>query len=244
MTRQKKWVLGYFTAFIVMIVMNYSAGSSVGEVADDNSTIIQPAGFAFSIWGLIYVLILFWMIRLFFSKKDQSLITERLKYWPIINFLLNGIWIVVFTQQWMIISTIVILLLLFTLIKMHTIISAEPYHWYDRLPFSIYFGWVAIASIVNIFTVFSNYNIDSLLGMSELTWTIIAIITAALIGVFFAWFFSDWLYPLVLIWPFFGIFMESGDVSTVLNVSLASAGLILVMTAIVLISRKIKAVNV
>ena len=80
MTRQKKWVLGYFTAFIVMIVMNYSAGSSVGEVADDNSTIIQPTGFAFSIWGLIYVLILFWMIRLFFSKKDQSLLTERLKY--------------------------------------------------------------------------------------------------------------------------------------------------------------------
>src|SRR5699024_4831170 len=133
-------------------------------------------------------------------------------------------------------------LLLFTWIKMHTIISAEPYHWYDRLPFSIYFGWVAIASIVNIFTVFSSYNIDSLLGIIVLTLSIIAIITASLICVFFAWFFSDWLYPLVLILQFFVIFMESGDVSTGLNVSLASAVLILVMTAIVLISRKIKAV--
>ena len=111
--------------------------------------------------------------------------------------------------------TIVILLLLFTLIKMHTIISAEPYHWYDRRRFP-YFGWVAIASIVNIFTVFSNYNIDSLLGMSELTWTIIAIITAALIGVFLPG-SSVTGSILVLIWPFFGIFMESGDVSTGLN---------------------------
>src|SRR5690625_2288600 len=244
MTRQRKWIIGYFTAFIIMIIMNYSAGSNVGDVADDHPTIIQPAGFAFAIWGLIYVLIFIWMIRILISKKGQPDIVERLKYWPIINFILNGIWIVVFTQQWMIISTVVILALLYTLIKMHTVISAEPYHWYDRLPFSIYFGWVTIASIVNTFTVFSSYNIDSLLGMSELIWTIIAIIMAALIGIFFAWFFSDWLYPLVLIWPFFGIFMESGDVSTVLNVSLASAGLILVMTAIVLISRKIKAVNV
>ncbi|WP_052255319.1 tryptophan-rich sensory protein [Salinicoccus sp. YB14-2] len=244
MTRQRKWIIGYFTAFIIMIIMNYSAGSNVGDVADDHPTIIQPAGFAFAIWGLIYVLIFIWMIRIFISKKGQSDIVERLKYWPIINFILNGIWIVVFTQQWMIISTVVILALLYTLIKMHTVISAEPYHWYDRLPFSIYFGWVTIASIVNTFTVFSSYNIDSLLGMSELIWTIFAIIMAALIGIFLAWFFSDWLYPLVLIWTFFGIFMENGDISTGLNVSLAASSLILVMTAIVIIVRKIKAVNI
>ncbi|SDK86725.1 tryptophan-rich sensory protein [Lacicoccus qingdaonensis] len=244
MTRQRKWVIGYFTAFIIMIIMNYSVGSDVGNVADENPTIIQPAGFAFAIWGLIYVLIFIWMIKLFFSKNEQPSITERLKYWPIINFILNGIWIVVFTQQWMIISTIVILLLLFTLIKIHIVISAELYHWYDRLPFSIYFGWVTIASIVNIFTAFSNYNIDSFLGTDELIWTIIAIIAAALIGLFIAWFLSDWLYPLVLLWPFFGIFMESGDVSTGLNVSLATASLILVITATVIIIRKIKAVSV
>lgn len=244
MTRQRKWIIGYFTAFIIMIIMNYAAGSDVGNVADDNPTIIQPAGFAFAIWGLIYVLIFIWIIKLFFSKNDQSAITERLKYWPIINFLLNGIWIIVFTQQWVIISTVVILALLFTLVKMHTIISVELYHWYDRLPFSIYFGWVTIASLVNIFTAFSNYSIDSFLGMSELLWTIIAIMAASFIGIFTAWFFNDWLYPLVLIWPFFGIYMENGDVFTGLNVSLAAASLILVITAIMIISKKVKVMDV
>jgi len=243
MTKQRKWVIGYFIAFVIMIIMNYTAGSSVGNVADENPTIIQPAGFAFAIWGLIYVLIFIWMIKLLFSKGDKPPIAERLKYWPIINFILNGLWIVAFTQQWMIISTIVILALLFTLFKMHTIISAELYHWYDRLPFSIYFGWVTIASIVNIFTAFSNYNIESFLGMSELTWTIIAIIAAAFIGIFIARFFNDWLYPLVLIWPFFGIYMESGDVSTGLNITLAAASLTLVATAIIDISKKTKAMR-
>ena len=244
MTRQRKWVIGYFIAFVIMIIMNYSVGSSVGNVADDNPTIIQPAGFAFAIWGLIYILIFIWMIKLFFSKNDKTSVVERLTYWPIINFILNGVWIVTFTQQWMIISTIVILALLFTLFRMHAIISAEPYHWYDRLPLSIYFGWVTIASIVNIFTVFSSYNMESFLGMSELAWTIIAIVAAALIGVFIAWFFNDWLYPLVLIWPFFGIFMESGDISAGLNISLAATSLILVIVAVIIIFRKTKAMKV
>lgn len=244
MTRQMKWIIGYFIAFVIMIIMNYSAGSSVGNVADDNPTIIQPAGFAFSIWGLIYVLIFIWLIKLFFSKSDKTTVIERLTYWPIINFILNGVWIVVFTQQWMIISTVVILALLFTLFKMHTIISAGVYHWYDRLPFSIYFGWVTIASIVNIFTTFSNYNIESFLGMSELVWTITLVVAAALIGMFIAGFFNDWLYSLVLIWPFFGIYMASGDVSTGLNITLAAASLILVITAIIIISKKIKAMRV
>ncbi|WP_462422166.1 tryptophan-rich sensory protein [Salinicoccus sp. Marseille-QA3877] len=245
MTQQRKWVLGYFIAFVIMIIMNYTAGSSVGNVADDNPTIIQPAGFAFAIWGLIYVLIFIWMVKLFFSKGDQFSVSiaERLKYWPIINFILNGVWIVAFTQQWMVISTIVILALLFTLFRMHTITSAELYHWYDRLPFSIYFGWVTIASIVNIFTAFSNYNIESLLGMSELVWTIIAIMAAALIGIFIAGFFNDWLYPLVLIWPFFGIYMESGDISTGLNITLAAASLTLVITAMIIISKKTRAMR-
>mgnify|MGYP001015748914 CR=1 FL=1 len=244
MTRQRKWVIGYFIAFVIMIIMNYSVGSSVGNVADDNPTIIQPAGFAFAIWGLIYILIFIWMIKLFFSKNDKTSVVERLTYWPIINFILNGVWIVTFTQQWMIISTIVILALLFTLFRMHAIISAELYHWYDRLPLSIYFGWVTIASIVNVFTVFSSYNMESFLGMSELAWTIIAIVAAALIGVFIAWFFNDWLYPLVLIWPFFGIFMESGDISAGLNISLAATSLILVIVAVIIIFRKTKAMKV
>ena len=52
MTTHKKWVLAYFITFIVMIVMNYTVGmtgSDVGGTANDNETIIQPAGFAFSI---------------------------------------------------------------------------------------------------------------------------------------------------------------------------------------------------
>lgn len=243
MSTQRKWVIGYFIAFVIMIIMNYSAGSDVGNVADDNPTIIQPAGFAFSIWGMIYVLLLIWMIKLFFTKNEEQPLTQKLKYWPILNFLLNGIWIVVFTQQWMILSTIVILALLFTLIKIHTIISAELFHWYNRLPYSIYFAWVTIASIVNIFTLASNYNVESFLGMDEMIWTIIAIIAAVMIGIFVAWFFNDWLYPLIIIWPYLGIYVKSGGMEAGLDVTLALGVLALIITVIFFIMKKIKLVK-
>lgn len=238
MTVHRKWVTGYFIAFIVMIAMNYivgMSGSDVGDVANNNDAIIQPAGYAFSIWGLIYLLLLIWIINLFFSKKDKSSITARLTFWPILNFLLNGAWIIAFTQEWVLTSVIIIVALLYTLAEMFTSISETNYHWFDRLPFSIYFAWVTVATIVNIFTLAIANNLDTLLGMSELTWTIIILIVATLIGFAISLLFKDWLYPLVLIWPFVGIYVKSGGSYTSLDVTLALISVALVAVAVIVI---------
>lgn len=243
MTAHRKWVIGYFIAFIAMITMNYTVGMSgvdVRDAANNNETIIQPAGFAFSIWGLIYILLLIWIIYLFFSKKDKSSITARLKFWPILNFLLNGAWIIVFTQEWVFASVIIIAALLYTLAVIFTSINGTNDHWFDRLPFSIYFAWVTIATIVNIFTLGAANNIDTILGLSELTWTIIVLIAASLIGFAIGLLFKDWLYPLVLIWPFIGIYAKNGGVSTSLDITLAAISTALVVVAVVVIVNKAK----
>lgn len=229
-----------------MIVMNYTVGitgSDVGGTANDNETIIQPAGFAFSIWGLIYTLLFIWIIYLFFSKKDKSAITERLKFWPIINFLLNGVWIFVFTQEWLFASVIVIAALLYTLAEIFSSISETNYSWFDRFPFSIYFAWVTLATIVNIFTWVTGNEIETILGMDELTWTILVLIVAGMIGIAIAVFFKDWLYPLVLIWPLIGIYAESGDVSTGLNITLLIVSIALVVVAVMVIVNKMKSLK-
>lgn len=246
MTTHRKWVLGYFIFFVLMIITNYTAGqmgSDVGGTANQNETIIQPAGFAFSIWGLIYTLLFIWIIYLFFSKKDKSPITERLKFWPIVNFLLNGVWIFVFTQEWLFASVIVIAAMLYTLAEIYSSISETNHNWFDRFPFAIYFAWVTLATIVNIFT-WASDNVDTILGMDELTWTIIVLIVAGLIGIAIAVFFRDWVYPLVLIWPLIAIYAESGDVSTGLNITLLIVAIALVVIAIMVIIRKVRALKV
>lgn len=246
MSTHRKWVLGYFVFFILMIITNYTAGqmgSDVGGTANQNETIIQPAGFAFSIWGLIYTLLFIWIIYLFFSKKDKSPITERLKFWPIVNFILNGVWIFVFTQEWLFASVIVIAAMLYTLAEIYSSISETNHNWFDRFPFAMYFAWVTLATIVNIFT-WAADNVDTILGMDELTWTIIVLIVAGLIGIAIAVFFRDWVYPLVLIWPLIGIYAEGGDVSAGLNITLLIVAIALVLIAIMVIVQKVRALKV
>ena len=65
MKKQRKWVIVYLITFFIMIAINYISGSNIGSIANDEQAIIQPAGFAFAIWGLIYILILIWLIKLF-----------------------------------------------------------------------------------------------------------------------------------------------------------------------------------
>src|SRR5699024_10898759 len=114
MSSRKRWAAGYLIAFIVMIFLNYWSETNVGSVADANQAIIQPAGVAFCIWCLIYVLLFAWSIKLFFSGDGS--VTARLTCWPVLNFLLNGLWILVITQQWLGASVIVILGLLYALV--------------------------------------------------------------------------------------------------------------------------------
>src|SRR5699024_6799525 len=174
MSSQRKWATGYLITFMVMIFLNYWSGTNVGSVADANQAIIQPAGFAFSIWGLIYMLLFAWIIKLFFSGDGS--VTARLKFWPVVNFLLNGLWILVFTQQWLWASVIIIAGLLYSLVKMYVVMTGAGRCVFDRLALSVYMGWVTIAAIVNIFALAVNNDVESFIGLGELPWTIIMLV--------------------------------------------------------------------
>lgn len=105
-------------------------------------------------------------------RSHNKKIVSRLKYLPIVNFLLNSAWIIVYTQQWFLVSVIVILALLYNIARMYVILS--DYRGYNRLPFSIYFGWTKVATIVNIFSLTLNNYIQTIFGLDELSWTMIA----------------------------------------------------------------------
>ncbi|MFD2829479.1 tryptophan-rich sensory protein [Corticicoccus populi] len=219
MNSQRKWAVIYLIGFSVMIFLNYWSAVNVGIVADENQALIQPAGFAFSIWGLIYILLFIWIIKVFFSETG-AVTVKRLHIWPLINFLLNGLWILVFTAGWILLSSAVIILLLVTLIKMYTETSNQDYHWFDRLPFSVYFGWVTAASVVNIFTLLVSYNQEMFLGIPEISWTLLAVLLITVLTVYIGFQFRDWLYPLVIVWTYSGIYIENDNMYPLLDIIL------------------------
>lgn len=65
MNQSKKLGIVYLITFAIMIFLNYWSATNVGNVADANQPLLQPAGFAFSIWGFIYFLLFIWIIRAF-----------------------------------------------------------------------------------------------------------------------------------------------------------------------------------
>lgn len=210
MKKYTQWPVIYLIAFAVMIFLNYWSATNVGIVANQDPALIQPAGYAFSIWGIIYILTFIWIIRLFFNRQKAQQVVDRLSFLPVINFLLNGFWIIAFTQEWLLISTIIIALLLINLVTIYTRLSdINSRHWLDRLPFSIYFAWVTVATIVNIFTWFIGADIDSFIGLSELSWTNIMLVVASLLMGYIAFRYKDIAFPLVFIWSYVAIIIEN-----------------------------------
>jgi len=196
--------------FIGMIAINYYAGSNVGIIANEKSALIQPAGYAFSIWFLIYFLLFLWVVKGFFvGVKKASVYIDTQRLIPI-NFLLNGAWILAFTQQKILLSTVIILMLLLSLIIIYSKIKQNVNRGlFDLVPFSIYLGWISIASIVNIFTYFVRNDFQTYLGFGELGWTVIALIFGCALAASFSLINQDALYSLVFIWSYIAIYMKN-----------------------------------
>nr|WP_255551597.1 tryptophan-rich sensory protein [Sporosarcina sp. E16_8] len=195
-----------------MIAINYSAGSNVGAIANEKSALIQPAGYAFSIWILIYLLLLLWIVKGFFVRGKKVSVYIDLQVLIPVNFLLNGAWVLAFTQQKILLSTVIILLLLLSLIVIYRKIKQNVNRGlFDLIPFSIYLGWVSVASIVNIFTYFVRNDITTFLGIEELGWTVIMLFFGCALAVSFSLINQDALYTLVFIWSYIAIYVKDQE---------------------------------
>lgn len=196
-------------AYTVMVAANYLAvllplgGRDTGEISDNYPNLFAPAGYAFSIWGLIYTLLGIYVIYQIRREKDE--VVARVNRIFIINAIFNAAWLFAWHYDVIWLSVIIMLGLLITLIKIADIfrdkILSKKEQWLVRLPFSVYFGWISVATIANItiFLVSLGWN---KFGLAESFWTIVVLLVGALIG---SWrMLRDRFFPygLVLIWAY------------------------------------------
>ncbi|WP_197073426.1 hypothetical protein [Salinicoccus sediminis] len=121
---------------------------------------------------------------------------------------------------------------------MYAVLTGAGRYGFDRLPLSVYMGWVTIAALVNIFALAVNNDVETFIGLNELPWTIIMLVFAALAGITVALRFEDWLYPLVFIWPYFGIYAENDSMYMSLDTTLLITALALLAAAVMAVSRR------
>lgn len=218
-------------ATIIMITVNILAntlplnGLNTGEISDRFDIYFVPAGYVFSIWGVIYLgLLAYTIFQALPSRADEPLLRKIAPYYWF-GSLANIIWLFLWHYEvfgWTILF--MILLLISLLLINRNLSGAEGLtKWAVRLPFSIYLGWISVATIANAsqWLYFLNWNGW---GVDSAVWAVIMLAVATLLGILMSWLENDTAYGLVLIWAFVGITIsQSGIVSVVLAAWIGAA---------------------
>ena len=208
-------------AFVAVIVVNYLAtalpigGVTTGEASDLYPNLFTPAGLTFSIWGLIYLLLLSYVIYSFVRREDDDQLyrgrLQSIKKDFLINCLANISWILAWHHGFIFLSVLIMLVLLVTLIRIADRVNQTGLSFYDKifikLPFSVYFGWITVATIANITTLLVSLNWGAF-GIAEPSWTIFILIVDLLIGTARTLKDSNIFYAFVLVWAYGGIWFK------------------------------------
>jgi len=196
--------------FAGIVVMNYLANAlplnnkTTGELSDSFPNLFVPAGITFSIWGIIYILLLIFCIIQF--KATNQAISENIGWAFGISCLLNALWIVFWHYGKLPLSLVVMVGMLATLIYINVLIKDLPFNLI-KVSFGIYLGWICIATIANVTALLVHYNWQGF-GISEETWTIVMISTGALITAITLLNLKNPFIALSVIWAFAGIILK------------------------------------
>lgn len=215
-------------------------GKTVGEVSGDLETLFAPAGYAFSIWGVIYILLMMFVGYQWYAwlkHKDDSVLKQT-GFWFALSSFANGAWIVAWLYGNIGVSVILMLILLVSLIGLTVKLRLEiwkapkPIIIFVWWPISIYIGWIIVATVANIaaFLVSINWQEGFL---SEQLWTIVMIIAAVAIYVLLIYFRNLREAALVGIWALIAIAVKHWGVQPAIVVT-AIVSTVVLLIAIIL----------
>lgn len=162
---KRQWQIANILSLVFALVANFLVGAqildvpAIGEISSKYATVLTPATYAFSIWSLIYLLLVAFVVyqaRDIFKSKSANKLPEQVGPWFVIASICNGLWTYVFVSEMIGLSVLLLLLLtvsLFIILARLDIATANPplktiaFVWW---PLMIYAGWVTVASVVNI----------------------------------------------------------------------------------------------
>ena len=187
----------------------------VGQVSAEYPTAFTPAGLTFAIWGVIYLFLaafcVYHLIHAFRSGPDHpaNRSLQRIGWLFVANNLATAAWLLVFVQELLGWSLLLIMVQVATLIAI--LIRIRVWNWADtktgmaftQTPLSVYAAWLCIATIANAAIYLKSIGWDG--GLPESTWAVIMIAVAALITLFMVIGRGILPFGLVVLWALYGI---------------------------------------
>lgn len=221
-------------ACISVIVVNALAnivpfnGQMTGEISDRFQVYFVPAGYVFAIWGLIYLLWIAFTIYQALPSQRENERLRRIGFLFALSCFWNAAWLFCWHYNLFVLSLGMMLALLATLIVIYrrleigiTPVSTREF-WLVNVPFSVYLGWISVATIANVTDVLYDLGWNGQPLAPEL-WAMLMLAVAAGLTLYMLWTRRDIAYTLVIVWSFIGIFVKASAAPGVAYTALALA---------------------
>lgn len=219
-------------------------GLSQAEFAADGDGTLRVAGYAFSIWSLLYLGVLIYAVRQVLPRTGESPLITRMGFPSIVAFFGIGFWIIVAAMNLKAASVGVIfaalLALLVPMLLSAREIRALPARDGDRLflawPLAALAGWLTIAAPLNLLTTATA--LDALpAAVSPTGWAVLAVVVVALVGAAVTWALRLMAYPLPIAWGLIGAFVAEQERNPTVGFTALAAAVLLIVAAVILVFR-------
>jgi len=245
--------------FALVLTMNALAnilpinGYNTGQVSAFYPNYFVPAGFTFSIWGIIYLLLMGYVICSLlsplpsFPENARKLIVKTSPYF-LVTCVLNASWIVAWHYLYLGLSLFIMLAFLVTLIALFLVINKSKfelrpfYRFWIYHPFVVYLGWISVATIANFTALFVGVGWQGE-PFAATTWSIVLITIALLLGIILVGVKKEPAYGFVLGWAFFGIYSSQLKDAPMVGYTAAVASSFILALAITILIKFKKALR-
>ncbi|MBD3193858.1 MAG: hypothetical protein GF317_02305 [Candidatus Lokiarchaeota archaeon] len=221
--RKKMLQIGNIIGYVLTVLINSLAniiplgGRNTGQISESFPNLFVPAGFIFSIWSVIYILLAIFSIYqakdLFNEEKEDLPFLDQISYFFILSSIANILWILFWHYTVVVVTLMLMLILLISLLMIYNNleIGISEVSWKEKvfiqLPFSVYLGWITVATIANVTAFLVDLGVSSYGTLAELL-TALVIIVAVIITLLILLKRKDIAYSLVIVWALFGIFFK------------------------------------
>ena len=195
-------------------------GQNTGQISDRFDVYFVPAGYVFSIWGLIYLgLIVFAIFQALPAQRENPRLRAT-GWWISLGGLANSVWIFLWHYEQFPLTLVAMLVLLGTLIVTYLRLgigrtpAPASETWAVRLPFSIYLGWITVATVANVTSLLDYLNWDGF-GIAPEIWMGIVLAAVLVIAVLMNFTRRDAAYAAVILWALAGIAIKHAAVAAV-----------------------------
>ncbi len=207
-------------------------GQNTGAISDRFKVYFVPAGYVFSIWGIIYIGWIAFAVYQALPAQKESPRLRSLGYLFAVSGVFNAAWLFCWHYNRFGLSVLVMLTLLGLLIASYlklnvgrTAVSAAE-RWCIDVPFGLYLGWITVATVANV-TDWLYYVHWNGFGIDPQVWAVVMLLVASVLGVLMARTRHDAAYLLVLVWAFIGIAVKQAAAPVV-----AGSAVVLALVAV------------